>query len=119
MNPITTADFETKMDAASEALRKAEEPGTNLKSNRLLASGWGRNVFGVVAFNLRAIPCLNLPRVVHFSEVECPSTGRTLSGRHTRYIKLAVAKIRIAVTITEDAITIAALALVERFCLSR
>ena len=91
-----------------------ERPGTTLKSNHLLASGRGTNVFGVVAFRLRAIPCLNLPRLVHFSEVERPSTGGTLSGRHARCIKCTLAKIRIAVTIAKDAITIAALALVER-----
>ena len=84
-----------------------------------LAAGWGPKVFGVVAFDPGAIPCLDLARVVHFSEVERPSTGWTLPGRHAGCIKLAVAKIRIAEAIAKDAITIAPLALVERLSLFR
>ena len=69
----------------------------------------------MVALDLCTFPCLNLPLVVHFSQVECPSAAGTLSKRHTRCIKLAAAKIGIAVTIAKDAIAIAPLALVERF----
>lgn len=73
----------------------------------------------MVAFDFRAIPRLHFPRVVHFSQEECPSTGETSSRRHTRRIKLAVAKIRITVPIAKDAIAIAPLALVERFSFFR
>ena len=79
-----------------------------------LARGWGGNVPGVSAFYLRALPGLNLLRLVHFSEIECRATNRTHARRHTRCIKFAISKIRIAVAGAEDAMTVAPFTPVER-----
>ena len=81
---------------------------------RDLARWRGVSVFAEVALQLRAFPCLNLQRVVHFRQVERPSTGGTLSRRQARLIELAAGKIRITFAIAEDAIAIAPFALVER-----
>lgn len=71
------------------------------------------------ALRLCAFPRLNLSRVVHFGEVECSFTNGTRSRRQARSIKPPVSKVRIAGTITEDAITVAPFALVERLSFIR
>ena len=79
-----------------------------------LARGGRRKVFAVIAGDLGAFPCLNLPGTVHFSEIEYPCTNRTSARRQARSIKRVVAEVRISLAIEEDSIAIAAFALVER-----
>lgn len=79
-----------------------------------LARGWGRKVFVIAALYLYAFPCLNLQRLIYFGKVECPTTNAANPKRRARLIELPVGEIRIAVTVAEDAMTIAAIAVVKR-----
>jgi hypothetical protein len=84
-----------------------------------LARRWRGNDLRVFALHLCTFPRLNLSRVVYFGEVECSFTNGTPPRRRARSIKPAVRKVRIAMTITEDAITVAPLALVKRLSFIR
>jgi hypothetical protein len=83
-------------------------------TQRDLARCWRVNSFDVVTLHHCTFPRLNLQRMIYFSEIEGPCTGRTLAIRQARNIKPVVRKIRISVAIAENTTTVAPLALVER-----
>jgi hypothetical protein len=73
----------------------------------------------VVALGRGAFPGFNFSRLIHFSEEERATAKGTRAQRLAGEIELAVEVVRIALTVTEDTIAIAPLALVERLPLSR
>ena len=78
---------------APAAFRSRRLPNNVQDLWRTTLARWrGVSVFAEFALQLGAFPCLNLQRVVHFRQVERPSTGGTLSRRQARLIELAAGK---------------------------